>query len=119
LDELDERGLLPERVYAKEELLGYLDHARAKWRVRIGTLTGEEAARRYGFEWLALSEAEILLYTLRHTQHHAGQLNMLIAQQGSPAPRCARRGGGEYGIRNLECVYLIIDDAGGGSVRDR
>lgn len=32
LDEMDERGLLPERVYTKEELQGYLEHGREKCR---------------------------------------------------------------------------------------
>jgi hypothetical protein len=34
LDEMDERGILPERVYTKEELNKYLDHGRQKCRAK-------------------------------------------------------------------------------------
>ncbi len=91
LDELDERGILPERVYTKEELQRYLDHGRAKCRARIAGLTEAEANNRCGFEWLDLSVAEVLLYTLRHVQHHAGQLNTILSQNGAKAPRWVRK----------------------------
>ena len=46
LDELDPAGVLPERVYAKDELLAYLEHDRNKCRATIDALTDEQAARR-------------------------------------------------------------------------
>ena len=90
LDELDERGLLPDRVYTKEELLVYLTHGRAKARERIFAMTEEEGARRCGFDWLDCSTAEMLLYNMRHLQHHAGQLNLLLSRHGSSVPRWVR-----------------------------
>ena len=72
LDELDERGLLPERVYSKEELGKYLEHGRTKCRATIGSMTQEKADGRCGFDWLDISVAEVLLYNMRHVQHHAG-----------------------------------------------
>ncbi len=91
LDELDERGLLPDRVYSKEELLKYLDYGRARLRSRIVALTEEEAARPCGFSWLDLSVAELLLYNMRHVQHHAAQLNLILSQHGLASPRWVRK----------------------------
>jgi hypothetical protein len=91
LDELDERGLLPERVYTKTELLQYLAHGRKKCRETIAAMTEERANRRCGFDWLDISVAEVLLYNMRHVQHHVGQLNMLLRQNVGAAPRWVRK----------------------------
>jgi uncharacterized damage-inducible protein DinB len=91
LDEMDERGLLPERVYTKEELQSYLQHGREKCRATIASMTEEKANRRCGFEWLDLSVAETLLYNMRHVQHHAGQLNLILRQKIDSAPRWVRK----------------------------
>jgi hypothetical protein len=90
LDELDERGLLPDRVYAKEELVRYLAHGREKCRTAIAAMTAEKASRRCGFSWLDLSTGEMLLYNMRHVQHHAAQLNLLLRQNVDAAPRWVR-----------------------------
>jgi hypothetical protein len=90
LDEMDERGILPERVYTKDELLKYLDHGREKCRRVLAEMTGERAARRCGFTWLDMSVAEILLYNMRHVQHHAGQLHLILRQSIDSAPRWVR-----------------------------
>jgi hypothetical protein len=91
LDELDERGLLPDRVYGKEELLRYLAYGREKCRATIASMTDERMASRCGFDWLELSAGELLLYNMRHVQHHAAQLNLLISRHGSAAPRWVRK----------------------------
>ena len=91
LDEMDERGLLPERVYTKEELQKYLEHGRKKCRVTISAMTEENANRRCGFVWLDLSLAEMLLYNMRHVQHHAGQLNLILRQKIESAPCWIRK----------------------------
>ena len=91
LDEMDERGILPDRVYTKEELWTYLAHGREKCRMTIRTMTEEKAARRCGFSWLDLSMAELLLYNMRHVQHHAAQLNVLLRQNIDSAPRWVRK----------------------------
>ena len=61
LDELDERGLLPDRIYNKEELLTYLAHGREKCRKRISSMTEEQANQPCGFHWLDITNAEILV----------------------------------------------------------
>jgi hypothetical protein len=91
LDEMDERGLLPERVYTKDELRKYLEHGREKCRVTITAMTQERASLRCGFHWLDISVAEVLLYNMRHVQHHAGQLNLMLRQKIDSAPRWVRK----------------------------
>jgi uncharacterized damage-inducible protein DinB len=87
LDELDPAGRRPERVYTKAELLGYLEHGRAKCRAAVGALTQEAARRRCSFAWVEMEFAELLLYNLRHMQHHVAQLNLLLRQETDDAPR--------------------------------
>jgi hypothetical protein len=91
LDELDERGLLPDRVYTKAELQRYLEHGREKCRTTIAAMTEARANRRCGFDWLDISVAESLLYNMRHVQHHAGQLNFILRQKVDSAPRWVRK----------------------------
>ncbi|MFH0989620.1 MAG: DinB family protein [bacterium] len=71
LDEMDPAGILPDRVYTKEELLAYLNHGRDKCRRTINALTDDQLSMRCGFEWLDLSVIEMHLYNMRHVQHHA------------------------------------------------
>ena len=94
LDELDPAGLLPERVYTKQELCAYLDHGRQKCRATIEALTDEKLHRRCGFDWLDISVAEMLLYNMRHVQHHAAQLNLILRQKVDSAPRWVRKTSG-------------------------
>ena len=86
LDELDPAGLLPDRVYTKAELQSYLAHGRKKFRETIKKLTEEKTHNRCGFDWLDLSIAELLLYNMRHVQHHAAQLNLFLRQKIDSAP---------------------------------
>ncbi len=91
LDELDPAGLLPERPYTKDELLGYLEHGRRKCRAAIESLTAARAGERCGFERPDLTVAELLLYSMRHVQHHTAQLNLLLRQHTDAAPRWVAR----------------------------
>jgi hypothetical protein len=86
MDELDPSGILPDRVYTRDEMLAYLRHGRDKCRATIEGMTDDEAERRAGFDWLELSRAELLLYNLRHVQHHAAQLNLILRQATASAP---------------------------------
>ena len=87
LSEFDPEGMLPERVYNKEELLAYLGFCRKKCHSLIMSLTEEIAAKRFVNEYRNYSTLEILLYNMRHVQHHAAQLNMLLRQNGVESPR--------------------------------
>ena len=86
LDELDPRGLLPERPYTKDELRTYLKFCHQKCQATIGALTDEAARRRCTFRWGEVSFAELLLYNMRHVQEHASQLSLILGQQVGSAP---------------------------------
>ncbi|MHB8575863.1 MAG: DinB family protein [Dehalococcoidia bacterium] len=88
LDELDPAGLLPERPFTREELLAYLQHARTKCQTTVAALTDERTGQRCAFSWgdVELTFAELLLYTMRHVQEHASQLNLLLGQRLGAAP---------------------------------
>ncbi len=91
LEELDPSGILPDRPYSQQELRGYLEHCRRKCRATIGALTEERAAERCRFPWGEVSFAELLLYAMRHVQHHAAQLYLLLRLGVDSAPRWVAR----------------------------
>jgi hypothetical protein len=86
LDELDPAGLIPERPYTKHDLLGYLEHGRRRFEATIEALTGEKARATRWYGWGHASFAELLLYNMRHVQHHAAQLNLILRQKTDSAP---------------------------------
>jgi len=94
LSELDRSGAHPERAYTKDELRAYLDHCRRKCRETISALTSEKAGERCEFRWVQLPFGELLLYNMRHVQHHAAQLNLILRQTVDSAPRWVFRAEG-------------------------
>ena len=80
--------VMPERVYEKQELINYLQYNREKYHALIAGLTEEMLLER----WINVSGSmnysvlEILLYNMRHVQHHAAQLNLLLRQSINDAP---------------------------------
>ncbi len=82
LIEQDGDDPLPERVYTKAELQGYLRDCRQRCRATIAALTDETVERRCRFSWGECSFLELLIYNLRHVHGHASQLNMLLGQNG-------------------------------------
>ena len=84
LSEFDPEGAMPGRVYSKTELLDYLRFGRKKCHDLIASLQPGDSRRfinakkNYGI-------IEILLYNMRHVQHHAAQLNLLL-RQGAVEP---------------------------------
>lgn len=97
LSELDPDGRLPERVYEKKELIGYLDYCREKCRKLIASLSEENLKKRFINQYRNYSRFEIILYNMRHVQHHAGQLNLLIRQSGNEPPNWVSRTKAELG----------------------
>jgi len=91
LDELDPAGIIPSEPYSKQQLRDYLSHCRKKLRQSLESLTPEKAGERCMVEWIDASYSELLLYTMRHVQHHAGQLNLILRQKTNSAPRWVRR----------------------------
>jgi hypothetical protein len=68
----------PPQAFTKAQLLAYADHCLRKSDATFKRLTSERALERCGFPWYELSVAEFLLNNLRHTQHHTGQLALLL-----------------------------------------
>jgi len=86
LEELDPAGVLPSRPYTKSEMLLYLEHGRKRCREAIEALTEEGARRRYRFGWGEAAYSELLLYNMRHVQHHAAQLHLILRQKIDSTP---------------------------------
>jgi DinB superfamily len=86
LDELDPSGLLPDRVYSKDELQAYLEYSRQKCRATIKTLTDKKAQEPCKFPWGEVSFSELLLYNMRHVQEHASQLNLILGDKTGAVP---------------------------------
>jgi hypothetical protein len=76
--------LIPDKVYSKKKVVDYLKQSRKKCKQLIESLTEENINQRFK-EGEELNDIdypilEILLYNMRHTQHHTAQLNMLLRQ---------------------------------------
>jgi hypothetical protein len=76
--------LIPDKIYDKQEIVEYLKKSREKCKQLIYALTDEKLNERFteGDEPNDMDYPilEILLYNMRHTQHHTAQLNMLLRQ---------------------------------------
>ena len=86
LDELDPAGIVPANPYTKVELLTYLDYCRTKCRNVLGKLTDGEAARECAFGWGKATFLELILYNMRHVQHHAAQLYLMLRRETDSTP---------------------------------
>ena len=88
---------LRDRIYSKKELLDYLEASREKCRKLMAGLTENKLQER----WIEVignknySILELLLYNMRHVQHHAAQLNLLLRQEIDDAPRWVRHAADE------------------------
>ena len=92
-EELDPAGVLPPRVYSKQELLDYLMYCRDRCHRWLDAMTDEAVMhQRHLPNGLEFSIAELLVYVTRHVQHHVGQLNLILRQQAAPVPRWVSQG---------------------------
>ena len=86
LSEFNAEGEMPERVYDKSELITYIRYCREKCRKLISELTDENMQKRFINKYRNYSRLEIIIYNMRHVQHQAGQLNLLLRQNGNEPP---------------------------------
>lgn len=94
LTELEDGGI-PPRVYTRDELLRYLEHGRSRVRSQVEGLGEDAGATPSGIEWLGrrgMSRLEAVLYNLRHVQHHAAQVNLVLRQCADHAAPWVFRG---------------------------
>jgi hypothetical protein len=85
-DELEDDVAVPVPGYSRDELRGYLDHCRKKLDGVMAGMTEAWVANPCPFDYRAMSNGELLLYNMRHVQHHAAQLNMRLRQETNAAP---------------------------------
>ncbi len=90
--EFDPNGKKPERTYTKGELLAYQQHCRQKANHLITGLTPEALSDRWINSRKNYSLLEILVYNIRHIQHHAAQLNLLLRQTIDNTPGWVSQG---------------------------
>ena len=76
------RGSLPEKPYTKADVCNYLKQCRQKCQSTIEGLTDEQAYRVCTFAWMTPTFLELQLYSMRHVQEHAAQLNLVLGQRG-------------------------------------
>lgn len=73
--------------YSKEDILGYLRHGRQKLRDQLtGNTTEDLLTKRFVSDYHDFTLFELLLYNMRHVQHHTAQMNMLLRQAGETPP---------------------------------
>ena len=85
VSEFEENAIAP---YTREELLVYLRRSREICRMTIEKMSGDEPRKFPSIEGPLF---EVMLYNLRHVQHHAAQLNLILRQKTDSAPRWVRR----------------------------
>jgi hypothetical protein len=98
--------LVPDKIYSKEELVELIIKSRIKCKAVIESLTPEKLQERFkeGEDLYDMDYPifEILLYNLRHTQHHAAQLNMYIRRDFDQNMEWSFRAGDIENL-NLNC----------------
>jgi len=77
-------GPMPERAYAKDEILDYLTLCRQRCQTTIDALTDERARERCSFGWGECSFLELLIYNMRHVQGHAAEISLLLGNRVGP-----------------------------------
>jgi len=87
LDELSPEGILPDRIYSKEEMLNYLQYGRQKSFELINGLNRLTINNRFTNHYRDYNVFEIIINNMRHVQHHAAQLNLLLRQKTDSAPK--------------------------------
>jgi hypothetical protein len=80
LSEMDADGLIPPCICSQKELLDYLQFCKQKCERLINGLNEKTMQARFTNSYRDYSRYEIILYNMRHIQHHTGQLNLLLKQ---------------------------------------
>ncbi len=76
--EADVMNEYPTQEISKRVMLEYLVHCRKKLHASVKRETAASLRRDAGFPWLHFTRAELLVYNLRHFQHHIGPLGALL-----------------------------------------
>ena len=84
---------MPDYVYSKEELLNYLAYCTSKAKKLLENKKIDLLSTRWKNTSGSMdySLLELLLYNMRHIQHHAAQLNLILRQDIQDAPEWVSR----------------------------
>ena len=93
LAELADDAAVSEPAHTKDELLAYLEHCRKKLDAVMAEMTEGWAVAPCPFDYRNMGNGELLLYNMRHVQHHAAQLYLLLRQRTNSAPDWVSKGG--------------------------
>lgn len=79
---------IPPRDYSKEELLEYIAYCMVKAKNILGdsTLNIETIRWKNTSGSMDYSLLELMIYNMRHIQHHAAQLNLILRQDIQDSP---------------------------------
>ena len=78
--------------YAQIALLNYAKPGRQRLHKQLSENTAEELlTKRFVSAYKDFTRFELLLYNMRHVQHHTAQLNLLLRQKGIIPPDWASR----------------------------
>jgi uncharacterized damage-inducible protein DinB len=82
---VDWKTARPDELPSREDMLAYLEEVRRRLDTWLRAAADDELLRkRSDFAWTGASLLARLLYLLRHTQHHVGQVNQILKSQGVP-----------------------------------
>lgn len=84
--EFDPAGRMPDKVYDKNTLLEYCNYCRNKCYNLIDQLDENLLMQRWKNSYRDYSIFEVIIYNMRHVQHHTAQLNLLLRQGINNAP---------------------------------
>lgn len=80
----------PTRIYSKKEMLEYVAVCKAKCREQINkfdeTNLGMRWSKQMGHRYFEINYFELMMYNMRHVQHHTAQLNMMLRNEIDDAP---------------------------------
>lgn len=91
ITEFDPEGILPDKVYSKEELQEYINHCKNKCKTTIENINEVNADKIYKFGSIEIPFFELMIYNMRHVQHHTAQLNLMLRQRINSATAWVKR----------------------------
>ncbi|QBD78975.1 DinB family protein [Ktedonosporobacter rubrisoli] len=89
LNELDPASEFPHQPYSKDQLHTYLRQLHEKCRTTLAELSDERARQQIDFSSFVgkpVSYLELQLYSMRHVQEHASQLNLFLGEHTTAEP---------------------------------
>jgi uncharacterized damage-inducible protein DinB len=71
-----------ERLPDREPMVNYLDDIRGSLREKLQSLPDEALTAEHAFPWTGATPLERMIYTLRHSMFHVGQIQAELRRRG-------------------------------------